>query len=495
MAAKLQVRLTFDGGEEMKKALAELGVTGNKTFKGIGSAGEALSTTINAIGEAVKKLVEGVAIAGGAVAAAGAAIFEVAKSSAEAADQAGKAAQKIGINAQAYQELAFAAKQANVEQDSLQQGLKQLDKNLSEARHGNVELAAAFAKLGIPLEHTLTNANLTKFAAFTGELNKLPKVATSADFALLKLADVFKKAPDGPDKTALAMGLLGKTGNDLIPLLNSGGKSIAGLGRLLVALGGEFDDNAIKKSEEFNDTLTILETAVTGVKNAIGQVFIPELTQFAQAATTFIVQNRAVIIDWVQNGWNFLKQVVLDLIAIFQGRDADVVNKWLLTARDNLNEALTVAKAVGGAIADIARAFGLINDEKARAQKAQAIADNPLPSRPDGVIPRFASGGRVFGPGTGTSDSILAKLSRGEFVVRSAIVDRLGAPFFHALNSGMVPGFAGGGLVGGAAVNIHLDGQSFAMQAAEGTVDALVRYGRRKALRQPGRAPSWSSKR
>jgi hypothetical protein len=74
----------------------------------------------------------------------GAAIFEVAKSSAEAADQAGKAAQKVGINAQAYQELAFAAKLANVEQDSFQQGLKQLNKNLSEARHGNTDLALAF---------------------------------------------------------------------------------------------------------------------------------------------------------------------------------------------------------------------------------------------------------------------------------------------------------------------------------------------------------------
>jgi hypothetical protein len=116
-------------------------------------------------------------------------------------------------------------------------------------------------------------------------------------------------------------------------------------------------------------------------------------------------------------------------------------------------------------------------------------------SRPDGVLPRFASGGRVFGPGTGTSDSILAKLSKGEFVVRSAIVDRLGAPFFHALNSGMLPGFAGGGLVGGAAVNIHLDGQSFAMQAGESTVDALVSHSRRVALRQPGRMPSWYSKR
>jgi hypothetical protein len=33
MAAKLQVRLTFEGGAEMKKALADLGVTGNRSSR------------------------------------------------------------------------------------------------------------------------------------------------------------------------------------------------------------------------------------------------------------------------------------------------------------------------------------------------------------------------------------------------------------------------------------------------------------------------------
>jgi hypothetical protein len=101
-----------------------------------------------------------------------------------------------------------------------------------------------------------------------------------------------------------------------------------------------FDDKAIAKSEQFNDTLTILGSAVTGVKNAIGQVFIPSSPSSPRPRPQFVVQNRALIVSWVKDGWNFLKQVVLDLIAIFKGKDADVVNTWLLTARDNLNEAL-----------------------------------------------------------------------------------------------------------------------------------------------------------
>ena len=70
----------------------------------------------------------------------------------------------------------------------------------------------------------------------------------------------------------------------------------------------------------------------------------------------------------------------------------------------------------------------------------------------------MASGGLVSGPGTGTSDSIPARLSNGEFVVRASAVRQPGVlDHLTALNEGMgrpvvrgsreVPRFATGGLV------------------------------------------------
>lgn len=64
----------------------------------------------------------------------------------------------------------------------------------------------------------------------------------------------------------------------------------------------------------------------------------------------------------------------------------------------------------------------------------------------------FASGGSVDGPGTGTSDSIPAMLSNGEYVLNAQAVDRLGVPFLNGLNTGRLRGFAGGGLVGSGGV-------------------------------------------
>lgn len=60
----------------------------------------------------------------------------------------------------------------------------------------------------------------------------------------------------------------------------------------------------------------------------------------------------------------------------------------------------------------------------------------------------FATGGAVAGPGTGTSDSIPAMLSNGEYVLNAQAVDRLGVPFLNGLNTGRLRGFASGGIVG-----------------------------------------------
>jgi TP901 family phage tail tape measure protein len=61
---------------------------------------------------------------------------------------------------------------------------------------------------------------------------------------------------------------------------------------------------------------------------------------------------------------------------------------------------------------------------------------------------REATGGYISGPGTGTSDSIPARLSDGEYVIRAASVRKYGSGMFDQLNRG-VARFARGGPVGG----------------------------------------------
>lgn len=67
----------------------------------------------------------------------------------------------------------------------------------------------------------------------------------------------------------------------------------------------------------------------------------------------------------------------------------------------------------------------------------------------------FATGGAVSGPGTGTSDSIPAMLSDGEYVMNAKAVHRLGVPFLNGLNTGRLAGLADGGLVGSGGVAVY----------------------------------------
>ncbi len=93
----------------------------------------------------------------------------------------------------------------------------------------------------------------------------------------------------------------------------------------------------------------------------------------------------------------------------------------------------------------------------------------------------FATGGAVRGAGSGTSDSIPAWLSNGEYVMSADTVSRLGLPFLNALNRGQAPHFASGGYVGGgsggaasapAVVNIYNEtGQQVSAKRAETKFD------------------------
>jgi hypothetical protein len=86
------------------------------------------------------------------------------------------------------------------------------------------------------------------------------------------------------------------------------------------------------------------------------------------------------------------------------------------------------APVIAAAYAAVAIAAGMANVAQIRAQ-------------PTGG---YATGGHVRGAGSGTSDSIPAMLSHGEYVVRAAAVKAVGVPTLDAINRA---GFADGGLV------------------------------------------------
>ena len=107
-------------------------------------------------------------------------------------------------------------------------------------------------------------------------------------------------------------------------------------------------------------------------------------------------------------------------------------------AKDLIRNALQLmAQWVG--VYTMLMAFGLANPHMAAQGATKAVLGVDLQKK--------ATGGYITGPGTGTSDSIPAMLSNGEFVIRSAAVDRIGLAPLEALNAGRIPEFSDGGSV------------------------------------------------
>ncbi|MDG4908131.1 hypothetical protein P9228_17015 [Mesorhizobium sp. WSM4898] len=157
------------------------------------------------------------------------------------------------------------------------------------------------------------------------------------------------------------------------------------------------------------------------------------------------------IVDAITNAWNGL----IERLGAIAQQIVDRIAGWFgsLPARvtNVFNSLVSIASSV------LNRISSLVDSIVSKVQKAIDLAKQLVGlggGDSGGSTQGFARGGYLaHGPGTSTSDSILARLSVGEFVIRAKVVKALGADFFHALNNGFLPsldrlkGFSIGGIV------------------------------------------------
>lgn len=202
-------------------------------------------------------------------------------------DELGKAAQKIGIPVDEFSKLEYAAKLSDISLEQLTGTLAKFSKNLAEVGAGGQnDASAALAALGV----SATDAQ--------GRLR--PTSAIIAD-----VAAAFAAMKDGADKTALAMALFGKSGAEMIPLLNGGREAIANAGAELERFGGVVTPEAAANAEAFNDNLTRMQEAAGGMATVLASKLSPFM---AEITNNFL--------DWVQSGgaaeqvWNAINWVI-----------------------------------------------------------------------------------------------------------------------------------------------------------------------------------------
>lgn len=126
---------------------------------------------------------------------------------------------------------------------------------------------------------------------------------------------------------------------------------------------------------------------------------------------------------------------IKELVATLQGKTITIT-----TIRKTVLQTFVDPQSTSSSLADALRR---------QADNARGGATGGLA----GQLSGFADGGSISGdvlegPGTKKSDSLLARLSRGEFVMRASAVDKYGPGFMKMINEGRLPlpGFKKGGM-------------------------------------------------
>lgn len=228
----------------------------------------------------------------GAVLGAGAFVGFI-KGAIDATDAVSDISQKTGLAVEEIAGLQLWFQKGAMEAGMLETTMAKLSKNIAEG-------GADFAKLGIS----------TKTA--TGELRA--NAAVLAD-----TADKFAAMQDGTAKTAIAIQLFGKSGADLIPMLNEGSAGLREMNEMAEKLGLTFDQKVVDQAGEFNDTLDFIGMAAQGVGRKVAAELLPTLQSMAGSFLKLITEGDGVrkMAQGIATGFKVLYTAGVSIVALF----------------------------------------------------------------------------------------------------------------------------------------------------------------------------------
>ncbi|MER2518574.1 MAG: hypothetical protein ABTR92_19620 [Candidatus Accumulibacter phosphatis] len=206
----------------------------------------------------------GSAFAGLAGAFSVGALAEMVQSSIDAADAVSKLSQRTGESVENLSKLQYAGSLADVSNEKLADTFKKLAKNMEEAVGGSGDAADAFKAIGVAVVDS------------TGKMR-------SSGAVLNDIADEFASYKDGAEKAALAQSLFGKSGADLIPLLNAGSAGLQDMGAEAERLGVVFSTQTAQAAEQFNDNMTRLKASLSSIANQTSASLLPLLNELTSA--------------------------------------------------------------------------------------------------------------------------------------------------------------------------------------------------------------------
>ena len=249
-----------DFGDEVEDAGKQSDDAGGK-FEKLGAVCKAAGVAIAAAFAAVSA----------AAVAAGKALVDMAVEGAAYADTVLTESTVTGIATDKLQEYMYAAELVDVSTETLTKSMAKQIKSMKSATDGSKTMVAAYDALGV----SVTDAN--------GNMR-------DSDTVYWELIDALGKVENETERDALAMTILGKSAQELNPLIEAGAQRMQELGEEARNAGYVLSEDMLAAYGALDDNLQYLKVNAEGAKNALGTVLLPVLTELSGTGVELLAE-------------------------------------------------------------------------------------------------------------------------------------------------------------------------------------------------------------
>lgn len=238
-------------------------------------------------------------------------------------------AQTTGLTTDSLQRLGKAAANEGIGMDEFGHSMVILSRTMASAKEGSEESAKAFSKIGV-------------------SISKGGKLRSAGD-VFKDLSDKIAKMPDGAEKTALALKLMGRSGAEMIPVLNQGREEIEALGgasSVMTEEQIEAGDQVVKMQRKLEaQTKSLWREAIAPLlptirdllkkfydwKKANAEILKQKIKQYISAAIE-VIKKAAAIFDFLVRNLTFIKIALVAATAMWLPFQAAAISAAIKTA-------------------------------------------------------------------------------------------------------------------------------------------------------------------
>lgn len=269
------------------RAFVEIFADDSKLVRGLRST----EKKVRAFGKGLQEFGKEVFAAGSAVVAP---LVGAAVAFAEVGHDMAEMAARTGISVEALSELGFAAEMSGADIESLERGIRKMQRFLVEAAMGSGAAQENLALLGLTLQ----------------ELDGL-----SPDEQFKRIADRIATIKDPTIRAAMAMEVFGRNGTQLLPMMAQGAVGIERLQEEARGLGLTMSTETATAAEGFMEQLKVMWKVLKAGTRAIGSALVPILSAAAQRLTKTAV----TVSNWIKQNKELVAMVFKVAVAVAVG--------------------------------------------------------------------------------------------------------------------------------------------------------------------------------